>query len=92
MSQLRSLNDALNSLENGDTSTPDIFQKAVRTAVVLAASHFYPDETGEINRSYSSGYSSNSDAGIKHLLSDITNGDTSKLGTILSFFKRSLIS
>jgi hypothetical protein len=92
MTQLRSLSDALSVLENGEHDTPDIFQKAVRTAVVLAASHFYPDETGEITRSYGSGYSSSNDAGVKHLLSDISSGDTSKLGTILSFFKRSLIS
>jgi hypothetical protein len=92
ISQLRSLNDAVTALEAGDGSTPDIFQKAVKTAVILSASHYYPDETGEITRSYSSGYSSSNNSGVKRLLSDINSGDTSKLGTILSFFKRSLIS
>lgn len=92
ISQLRSLSDALNSLENEEGTTPDIFQKAVRTAVVLAGAHYYPDETGEITRHYGGSYNGANDAGVKHLLSDISSGDTSKLGTILSFFKRSLIS
>lgn len=92
LSQLRDLNNALTSLENEDGSVPNIFNKAVQTAVILTASHYYPDDTRDITRAYGGEYRAGSDVGVNKLLSDISGGDTKKLGTILSFFKRSLIS
>jgi hypothetical protein len=93
LSQLRDLSNALSTLENDDNpSVPNIFNKAVQTAVVLAASHYYPDDTQDITRAYGGEYRPGSEEGVNKLLSDISGGDTKKLGTILSFFKRSLIS
>jgi hypothetical protein len=92
LSQLRDLNNALTSLENEDGSVPNIFNKAVQTAVILTASHYYPDDTQDITRAYGGEYRPGSEEGVNKLLSDISGGDTKKLGTILSFFKRSLIS
>ena len=93
LSQLRDLSNALVTLENEDSDRiPDIFNKAVKTAVILAASHYYPDDTQEITKSYGGDYRPGSEAGVDKLLADISSGDTKKLGTILSFFKRSLIS
>jgi hypothetical protein len=92
LGQLRDLSNALTSLENEDGSVPNIFNKAVKTAVVLGASHYYPDETRDITRAYGGEYRPGSEAGVDKLLADISSGDTKKLGTILSFFKRSLIS
>jgi len=93
LSQLRDLSNALSSLENDDNaSVPNIFNKAVQTAVILAASHYYPEDTQDIVRHYGGDYRPGSEEGVTKLLSDISGGDTKKLGTILSFFKRSLIS
>jgi hypothetical protein len=59
----------------------------------MAASHHYPDETGEITKGYSRGnYSSQNSEGPTRILQDIAKGDNSKLGTVLAFFKRALIS
>ena len=59
----------------------------------MAASNYYPETTGNIERSrYGGGLSAQFPEGPKQLLQDIANGDTAKLGTVLGFFKRSLIS
>lgn len=91
---LQNLERIVDQLEAGGTDTPEAITGAVRHAIQLTASHYYPDETGEITRGgYGSrGYSVADEAGMKHVLSDIAGGDQKKLGTILAFFKRSLIS
>ena len=87
------LQNALEALEAGNLdSTPEFITGAVNTAVLMAAAHYYPETTGEITKSYSRNYNSTHQEGPQQLLKDIAGGDTSKLGTILSFFKRSLIS
>jgi hypothetical protein len=58
----------------------------------MTAAHYYPEQTGDINKSYGRSYSSARSEGPQQLLKDITEGDTAKLGTVLSFFKRALIS
>jgi hypothetical protein len=59
----------------------------------MAASHHYPDKTGEITRGYRGGnYNAEYSEGPATLLKDISQGDTAKLGTVLAFFKRALIS
>lgn len=93
LSMLRTLSNALDSLETSPENTPDIFKHALETAVAMAAHYYYPEETGTLSRGYrSSGYSAQYHEGIVKMLTDIKNGDQKKLGTILSFFKRSLIS
>jgi hypothetical protein len=91
---LKKLEQARYSIENGDDDVPSNITTAVSVAIMMAASHYYPDKTGEITKQRygSSGYSSENQEGPRQLLADISAGDTKKLGTILSFFKRSLIS
>ena len=91
---LKILERALDSIESGADEVPDSIKRSVNVAINMAASHYYPDETGEISRSrYGGGdYSAERHEGPQKLLADISAGDTKKLGTILSFFKRSLIS
>jgi hypothetical protein len=90
---LKQLERGLDSIESGNAEVPEFISKAVSSAILMSASHYYPEETGEIQRPrYGGGYSSENPEGPKKLLADISAGDTKKLGTILAFFKRSLIS
>lgn len=89
---IESLQNGLEALEAGESDAPHYIKAAVNTAVLMAASHYYPEQTGEITRGYSRGYTSANSEGPRQLLQDISEGDTSKLGTILAFFKKALIS
>jgi plasmid stabilization system protein ParE len=95
LSILKSLQRAGDALETGTLEdTPGWLSASVQSAILMAASHHYPEETGEIQRSRygSRELSSTSNEGPRKLLQDITDGDTKKLGTILGFFKRNLIT
>ena len=90
---ISTLQNAIDSLEAGSSETPNAVQKSINSAVLMAAAHHYPETTGNIERSrYGGGLSAQFSEGPAKLLKDISAGDTAKLGTILSFFKRSLIS
>jgi len=90
---LKTLNSALDTMQNAEGEVPGFIKSAVNIAVMMSASHYYPEETGEIRKErYGAGYTSERPEGPQKLLADISAGDTQKLGTILSFFKRSLIS
>ena len=92
MDQALLLQSAIERLETGTLKgSPEFVREAVHLAVMMSAAHYYPDETGEIRKDYRS-YIAQFEEGPKKLLKDISDGDTSKLGTILTFFKRSLIS
>jgi len=95
LSLLKSLEEALYEIENDQQDTPSIVNNAVRSAITMSASHYYPDKTGEITRASrygGGGLSPASMDGTNQLLADIASGDTQKLGTILAFFKRNLVS
>lgn len=92
LDRLERLQDGLEALEAGNDVTPDFIGQAVNSAVLMAASHFYPETTGAISRNYSSRYSSQFSEGPQQLLKDISAGDQKKLGTVLGFFKKALIS
>lgn len=93
LNHIEALQNGLESIEAGSEDTPGFIRSAVNSAVLMAASHYYPETTGNIERSrYGGGISSQFPEGPRQLLKDITQGDTKKLGTVLSFFKRSLIS
>lgn len=92
LSYIENLQNGLDQLQAGGSETPDFIKNSVNTAVLMAASHHYPEETGDITKGYSSQYSAQRYEGPQKLLSDISGGDTAKLGTVLSFFKRVLIS
>jgi hypothetical protein len=89
---IESLQAALEELEAGSEDTPNYVREAVQTAIYMAASHYYPEQTGSINRGYGGSYSTQFSEGPRMLLKDISGGDTKKLGTVLGFFKRALIS
>jgi hypothetical protein len=94
---LKSLQRASDALETGTLEdTPSWLRVSVANAILMAASHHYPEETGEIQRSRYGGRGGELSAtgyeGPRQLLQDISNGDTAKLGTILGFFKRNLIT
>lgn len=90
---LKSIEDGIDMVQAGNEEVPSSVKRAVQVGILMAAAHHYPDQTGEITSSrYGGGYSSERPEGVQQLLTDIGKGDTAKLGTILSFFKRSLIS
>jgi hypothetical protein len=87
------LQSSAEAMETGTLDdAPEFIRTAVQTAVLMTAAHYYPEQTGDITRGYSRTYSSSRSEGPQQLLKDITEGDTAKLGTVLSFFKRTLIS
>jgi hypothetical protein len=91
LAHIEALQDALDNLDN-DRFDQSFIRTSVNTAVLMAASHHYPDQTGTIGRGYSNSYSAQHSEGTQLLLKDISNGDQKKLGTVLAFFKRALIS
>lgn len=94
LNYVESLQNGLDNLEAGSEDTPDFINRAVNSAVLMAASHYYPETTGNIERSRwgGGGYNAQFSEGPQQLLKDISGGDTAKLGTVLGFFKRTLIS
>ena len=93
LNYIESLQNGLEALEGGGTDTPEFINRSINAAVLMAASHHYPEQTGNIERSrYGGGMSAQFPEGPKQLLQDISAGDTKKLGTVLNFFKRSLIA
>ena len=93
LNHIESLQTGLEKLEGGDTDPPGFVGSAINSAVLMAASHYYPETTGNIERSrYGGGISSQFHEGPQQLLKDIAAGDQKKLGTVLAFFKRSLIT
>jgi hypothetical protein len=93
LERVSTLQSAVYDLESGSEDTPEFIRTSVQIAIYMAASHHYPDQTGNITRSgWGGGYSAQFDEGPRRLLADITSGDTAKLGTVLGFFKRTLIS
>ena len=91
LEQLKRLDAGIMGLEVDSKTRPEFLNAAISQAIHLSAHHYYPDETGDISRNYN-GYTAQRSDGITHLLQDISAGDQKKLGTILSFFKRALIT
>jgi hypothetical protein len=92
LNHLERLQNGLEALEAGSDETPDFIGNAVNSAVLMASSHYYPETTGAISKNYSSRYSSQFVDGPRQLLKDISGGDQKKLGTVLGFFKKALIT
>ena len=93
LNHIETLQNGLETLEAGSDDVPGFLNSAINSAVLMAASNYYPETTGNIERSrYGGGLSAQFPEGPKQLLQDISSGDTAKLGTVLAFFKRSLIS
>lgn len=93
LNHVEKLLQGLESIQAGTIEeSPDFIRSAINTAVLMAASHHYPEQTGNITRGYGRDYSSQRHEGVQQLLKDISSGDQKKLGTVLGFFKRNLIS
>lgn len=92
LEQISRLESGLEAIQSGSSEVPSFIGNAVQIAVYMAASHYYPDTTGTISKSRHSGYNAQFSEGPSQLLKDISGGDQQKLGTVLGFFKRSLIS
>lgn len=88
---LQTLTNMLDQFETNPDSVLSGLDKTINKAVLMAAAHHYPDETGEIRKSWG-GIEPTSYDGVNKLLADISSGDTKKMSTVLSFFKRSLIA
>lgn len=90
---LKELQKSSEAIEYGELDeAPSWLRVTVSTAIYMAASHHYPEQTGEISRSRYGGVNVQNLEGPKKLLQDIAGGDTAKLGTVLGFFKRNLIT
>lgn len=88
---VKRLQAGLEALEAGETRL-ELISNAVQSAIYMAASYYYPEQTGEITRGYGRGLNPENQEGPNRVLNDIAQGDTQKLGTILAYFKRNLIS
>jgi hypothetical protein len=94
LNRIETLQNGLEQLEAGNSDTPGFLSSAINAAVLMTASHYYPETTGTLDGSRygSQGVSAQFNEGPAQLLKDIAGGDQKKLGTVLAFFKRSLIS
>ena len=92
LNHVSKLQSGLEALEAGEDVTPEFISHAINVSVLMASSHFYPEQTGAITKSYGSRFSAERSEGTQQLLKDIAGGDQKKLGAVLSFFKRALIS
>ena len=91
LEHVKSLQSGLEALEAGETQL-SLISNAVQMAIYMAASYYYPEQTGELNRGYGRTYNPENMEGPNRVLTDIAQGDTQKLGTVLAYFKRNLIS
>ena len=93
LNYLDSLYASLDELQAGATDTSEYVDRAVNMAVLMAASYHFPEQTGNIERSrWGGGASAQFSEGPQLLLKAISEGDTAKLGTVLGFFKKALIT
>ena len=98
---IKKLARIIESLENneppGRYNDPILLMPIViNNAMVMAASHYYPDETGTIATTQEYGtptkkYQPVSRQGVQHVIDDLNSGDGRKLSTILAFFKQGMM-
>jgi hypothetical protein len=89
---LQVLTNMQDQFEDNPADVQSKLGPAINKAVLLAAAYHYPDETGEVRKTWGSNWEATSNEGPNKLLQDISSGDTTKMGTILSFFKKALIT
>jgi hypothetical protein len=75
---------------------PNEVSGAIRAGILMAASYYYPEETGNVTRrgGYHAGgvsMSSVNDFGPNKLVKDIINGDSAKLATVMNFVKQEVV-
>jgi hypothetical protein len=73
-------------------NVPEKLKEKLRPALYLTASYYYPDETGNFNLGTSHrGRPPERYEGQRKVISDIANGDTKKLLTLMNYLKQSLL-
>lgn len=97
---LSKIDKVLKKMEAGDfqgrsnsyshDSVVDFVGNALKGALAMTAHQFYPDLTGEITRNNAGEYSVGSH-GVQQILTDISNGDLSKIAVTMRHFKRTLL-
>jgi hypothetical protein len=97
---IKRLSAIINAIESDTPMRHDdprhALKQIIKNAVVMTASHYYPDETGEITATYV--YSIDQKAlmparqtGVQHVMQDLNSGDGRKLSAILAFFKQGMM-
>lgn len=92
--RLTSLLSYIELMENHNNyAIPQAVEKWVKTALLMTASKYYPDITGNINVPSNSSYiHSQHQKGPLQVAMDIYSGDMEKLGTVLYYFRREMIA
>jgi len=94
---LKNLENAIDSVESGvDLTELSIVAQAIMHAVNQTTHMYYPEETGGFGTSNYGFRGQKPDLVnrevVRKLFDDINNGDTQKLGTLLSFFRKNLVT
>jgi hypothetical protein len=97
LQRIRELDDLMKQLENTDiafTDRENLLRKHINLALLLTASKYYPENTGEIRRQRygANPFSPESSVGPNQILRDISNGKLDRLSSLLGYFKRSVIT
>jgi len=88
--KLESYEEQLHNLQSKNGRDDLNMNTRVSDAAMLAAHHFYPEQTGEVTRSrYGRGLNIENQQGVQQLFNDINAGQMDKLSVLLQFFKRS---
>ena len=88
LNHLAKISEILNELDADPDNIPSTLNRNLTYALELTAGHYYPDQV-DLNSEFR-GYSTTS--GSKQIIADIQAGDTKKLGTLLAYFKRGLVT
>lgn len=94
LNHLQNLENAVQAVESGrDLKDVEMVRNAITHAVNQTTQMFYPEQAGGFQSSSSGSRIklSNSRA-VEHLFNDLNAGDTKKLGTLLAFFRKNLVT
>lgn len=84
--------DTIRNLEDNITADSSNYylMRSNDLALYMTASHLFPEQTGEITRSYG-GYGVEDTKGVERVVALIANNDRPTLSMFLAFFKRALL-
>lgn len=98
LKKLQKIDELITTIENDDgtikknpQSYPQVLTGAMLNAINMTAYHYYPELSREFRRTgYGNLHSVSLDA-LRQLFDDIRAGDTSKISTIIAFFRQGLL-
>lgn len=73
------------------SSKDDLLKNKIQHAVIMTASYYYPDETGDIVPGYSGSLRPQKNVGPNHVINDIAKGDSKKLATVMAYLKQAFL-